>query len=589
MKNRLPILATVLMLMQGCNSNLDLLPKDQLTIPTAFVDYNGFQTYAWSFYNVFPGYSESVPTSDIDGDLFLNANPNGQSKWAYRQIIVPSSSEDYNGPYQNIRAINIMLDNIDASKLSDTDKLHWRSVGYFFRAFNYANLLNKYGGVPLVLKALTDGDQEELFAPRNSRDEVAKQILADLAFAEANIKPNGDGPNTINSHVVRAFISRFGLREGTWRKYHEMADAESYLQASAEASAKLITTFPNVTANYDDDFNSASLAGVTGILLYKQYETNQIVHVLSSRARQSAGRWDLTKKAADMYLMTDGKTRFTSPLFEGDKSPYTEFRKRDKRMYYTTPPPFKVTVTGQSWAHTGVAADAEYFPLMASISNEQHKTLPTMNWGAIPVRHEPHYADDAQGQAFCVTYTGYRFYKFGNKLVNGLQNVDINDCPIFRMAEIFVNHAEAKYELGALDQTTVDNTINKLRVRGGVAPLEMANIPTDPTRDATVSAVLWEIRRERAIELMGEGFRFDDLRRWKKLNYATERKLGRWIKKGVDVAASASIPIQDGASEGYISYEPVSPGEIPAHYYLHPIPTNQIVLNPKMEQNPGWE
>ena len=589
MKNKLlPLLAGVLLL-QSCTNNLDLLPKDQLTIPTTFVDYSGFKTYAWSFYGVFPGYSTSVPDMDNDGDLFLNANPNGQSQWAFQQIIIPSSSSDYNGPYTNIRAINIMIGNIDGSKMNNADKLHWRSVGYFFRAVNYANLLNKYGGVPLILKTLTDADEQELFAPRNTRDEVAKQILSDLAFAEKNIKPAGDGDNTINTSVVRAFVSRFGLMEGTWRKYHGLADPETYLKASAEASAKLMAAFPSIIPNYDEEFNSGSLAGVKGILLYKQYETSQIVHILSSRARQAAGRWDLTKKAADMYLMTDGQTRFTSPLFQGDKSPYTEFRKRDKRLYYTVPPPFKVTLTGQTWAPTGVAADAEYLPLMASLSDEQHKPLPTMNWSAQIVRFEPHYADDAQGQAFCVTYTGYRFYKFYNKLITGVQNQDNSDAPIFRMAEVFLNFAEARYELGTLDQAVIDNTVNKLRDRGGIARLMINTIPADPTRDATVEAVLWEIRRERAIELMGEGFRFNDLRRWKKLSYISERKLGRWIKKGVDVVASATVPILNGASEGYIAYEPTPPGIVPDYYYLYPIPSNQLVLNPQMVQNPGWK
>src|SRR5690606_37455686 len=108
---------------------------------------------------------------------------------------------------------------------------HWRSVGCFFRAANYAALINRYGGVPYVDRPLSDADTEALQAPRTPRDEVAKHILADLQYAGANIFPEGDGPNTINVHVIRAMISRFGLMEGTWRKYHNLSDAEVYLEA----------------------------------------------------------------------------------------------------------------------------------------------------------------------------------------------------------------------------------------------------------------------------------------------------------------------------------------------------------------------
>jgi starch-binding outer membrane protein, SusD/RagB family len=580
--------AIILGLLQGCRKDLNLVPKDQLTVSTTFVDYKGFQTYSWQFYSVFPGYSEAVLSSENNSDLFENANPNGQSPWAFQLITIPSTSEDFNAPYRRIRAINIMLDQIEGSKLTDLDKKHWRGVGYYFRAINYMDLLNKYGAVPLILRSITDADKDLLFGPRTSRDSVANQILSDLAYAEVNIKTAGDGNNTIKPTVVRATISRFGLREGTWRKYQGLSDAQKFLRASADASEKLLAAFPSL-ANFDLDFNSNSLAGVPGIILYKQYESNQIMHVISSRMRQSVGRWDLTKKAADMFLMTDGQTRFTSPLFQGDRSPYTEYRSRDRRMLYSTPPPFKVNVSGQSWTHTGVAADAEYFPVMAAMSDDQHKNLPTANWAGIPVISEPHFADDSRGQAFCVTYTGYRFYRFANKIITGVQNLDVNDYPIFRMGEILANHAEAKFELGEFNQGICDITINKLRARGGVANLNIGSITADPGRDATVDPVLWEIRRERAIELMGEGFRFDDLRRWKKLHYILERKTGRWIVKGVDVSASAPIPIIGGGTSGYIAYEPQPPTSIPDYYYLYPLPTDQLVLNPQLAQNPGWK
>ncbi|PST82038.1 RagB/SusD family nutrient uptake outer membrane protein [Pedobacter yulinensis] len=572
----------------SCNT-LDLKPEGQLTLENILSDYNGFLTYSWQFYNAFNGYTNEMLDNDLNSDLLALANPNGQSQWIWQQVTIPTAANSYSRPYANLRTVNLMLDYIDKSSLNEVDRVHWRCIGYFFRAYNYTNLINLYGDVPYVDKPLND-QSEELLVAHTPRDVVAANILKDLQYAEANLK-NGDGENTVNVHVVRALLSRFGLREGTWRKYHNLAGANTYLQASFDASAKLMVSFPALNPNYDLDFNSVSLAGVPGIILYKAYVANQVTHGLSTQNRNSSGRYDLTKAAADMFLMTDGQTRFTSPLFQGDKSAFTEFRNRDRRLYYCVPPPFTVVTTPPSlnFTYTSNPVDTSYFGIMRAISDPTHKTLPTRNWNGFVVRQEPHYVDFPNGQPYSVTYTGYRFYKYYNQQVQDAQGQDISDSPIFRMGEVLANHAEAAYELGLFNQAVADATVNKLRARGAVAPLNVTNIPNDPTRDQAVNPVLWEIRRERSIELIGEGFRFDDLRRWKKMEYAVREKLGRYITKGTDVPANSIIPIQNGASAGYISYLGVPPGPFPEHYYLYPIPSNQIVLNPKITQNPGWK
>lgn len=593
MKKRFLHIALVLSLglsAQSCKNLLDLEPEGTLIESTTFTTYTNFIAYAWQFYGTFPGYSSSVPNSEVNSDHFALANANATSDWLWNRVVVPSNSNDYSIPFTQIRTINILLDNIDqASQLNEIDKNHIRSIGYFFKAYQYIDLLNKYGQAIWVENALSDGDKETLYGEAATRDELAQKILSMLTYAETHIKAAGDGKNSINTQVVRALISRFGLREGTWRKYHALQQAESYLNASFAASEKLIAANPTLHKNYDELFNSESLASNNEVLLYKQYELNQITHTLASLARNSSGRWDLTKAAVDLYLLKDGQTRYTSPQFQGDKNPYTEFRNRDTRLYFSVPPPFKVVVThpSEKWAHTETAADREYIDVMNTLSIATRKTLPTVNWQGLVLREEPHFVDHNGGQPFNVTYTGYRFYKFSNK-IRMLQNDDINDAPIFRMGEVFLNHAEAAYELGKLDQAIVDQTINKLRARGQVAPLQIQAIPNDPTRDSQVNALLWEVRRERAVELMGEGFRFDDLRRWKKMEYASKQKIGRYISKGVDVPSNAIIPILNGANAGYIAYE-ATPPAFPAHYYLYPIPSAEIVLNDKLKQNSGWQ
>ncbi len=602
--NKITILIIAGILLFSCEDFLDRSPKDKVTMAAAFSSYTTIKTYAWQFYDAFTGYSDfTVFDSEKDADLGSWNIKNSESQWIWQKVIIPTVSSYYSTPFSRIRDCNIMLENLDASTISDTDKNHWRSVANFFKAYNYSELINKYGDITWVENNLQDNDQEILFGPRTPRDTVAKKILALLQYSEANIKTDGDGPNTINVHVVRALISRFGLREGTWRKYHGLSDADTYLHACVNASEKLLTAFPKIMTNYSQVFTSESLSGKDGLILFKPYELNQVIHIASTSAGSSAGRWDLTRKAIDMYLMRDGQTRWTSPSFAGEDTPYKEFRNRDLRLYLTTCPPYQVIGPGTttSYTFTDNPAHREYFHIMDSLSYpvtgqavfssnntiNGSRTLPWRAWIGYVVDKVPHFSENNRGKGWSVTFTGYAFSKFATRINELRSSKDINDAPIFRIEEVMLNYAEAKKELGEFNQTVCDNTINRLRARGKVAGLNIANIPNDPTRDPTVDPEMWEIRRERAIELMGEGFRFDDLRRWRKMDYATERKLGRWIVKADE---NNKVPTLNNASAGYVSYEGIPPTPFPEYYYLYPIPSNEVVLtNGIVSQNPGWE
>jgi hypothetical protein len=585
------------LLISSCDGDyLTEVPEDQLVKANTFTNYNNFKTYAWSFYDVFNPYDLSRQDLEFNGDLFLNSSSTSSSlisDWIRQNVTIPATSPDYSGPYANIRRINIMLDNVDKSKeLTQLQKNHWRSVGYFFRANEYFNLVSKYGDVIWLEHELNDLSPE-LYAARTSRDVVTQNILDNLLYAETNIFPAGDGENTIGVGAVRALISRFALFEGTWRKYHSLADSEKYLRACATASEKAMASYPNLMPNYDLEFNSESLRGQPGIILYKNYADTQAIHALTSRHRNSAGNWDLTKKAADMYLLKDGKTRWDSPLFTTDHDPYSEFRNRDRRMLYTITPPFKVVQTGvgapnsaSTWTFDADLKNREYIDLMAVLSDVKHKALPAIQWQGQVLKQSPHFRLFNNGQGYMAGQTGYQLFKYYNNILL-VQNVDNTDAPIFRIAEVMINYAEAKYELGEFDQTIANNTINKLRARGGVAAYTIGAEPADITRDPSVTPVLWEIRRERAIELMAEGFRFNDLRRWHKMDYTQTEKLGRWI---VRADYGNALTVQGNGTEGYVTIQgPPPAGGFPEYYYLYPIPSNEIVLNSKLVQNPGWK
>jgi starch-binding outer membrane protein, SusD/RagB family len=588
--NRIIAFIIPLAVLASCHDDLDLYPKDELTEATAFESYQNVKTYAWAFYEAFPANEGGGPLNhflgnDVHSDMMQWGRWSEGSDYLWTRMLVPSSSEDWTLPFQRIRSVNIMLDNIDGANMIQSDIDHWRSVGLFFRAFEYSKLLTMYGGVPWLETAITDADTDILYGPRDSRDLVASNILRDLVWAEGHIKPQGDGPNTVNQDVVNALISRFGLFEGTWRKYHGLGDHERFLEASIEASEKLIEKHPQLHPNYDELFNSESLAGVRGMLLYKRYAEDKL-HVLSTtNFRSSNSAIDVTRKAVDKFLLRDGQTVHNSPLFGGYTNKYAEFRNRDIRLYYVTPPPYKVNRLGaQTWEHTGDPQHQEYFLEMQRISSPLHKELPDLNWAGNVVGEVPNFNE----AVFNRTWNGYRLWKNYNQLNTGRSSADFADAPIFRMGEVMVNYAEAMFEMGRFSQAVADAAINPLRARGEVAPMVVGEIGPgfDPTRDPDIDPVLWEIRRERAVELMGEGFRREDLRRWKKMNYATEPKLGRWIRQADH---NITINIQGDAQEGFVQVVRGNPPAFPEHYYLFPIPSDQIVLNPNLQQNPGWE
>jgi len=126
-----------------------------------------------------------------------------------------------------------------------------------------------------------------------------------------------------------------------------------------------------------------------------------------------------------------------------------------------------------------------------------------------------------------------------------LSTFNTNDAPVLRYAEVVLNWVEAKAELGSVTQSDIDRSINAIRSRpiaaaataAGVqrtAPLELSNLPNSPDR-GDVPQLLWEIRRERRMEFVGEFSRLHDLRRWKKLEYMDgdqnpDIMRGTWVK-----------------------------------------------------------
>jgi len=596
----------LLILATSClNDNfLEVYPKDQQTESTAFQTYDNFKTYAYGLYDIFPGYGNgsggqgSIFQGDYYADNVILSNTDAtiSRPYADQSKIVPTSSATWNFKY--IRRVNLMLDNIDKSQMSAPEKEHWRSVGYFFRSMAYFQMLAMYGGVPWIDHVLTDSDPM-LFMKRDSRDLVAANILKDLQTAEKNIKVDGDGRNTINQAVVRALISRFTLFEGTFRKYQGLEGGATYLSECIRVSKVLIDANPALHPKFSELFNSEDLKSVGEVLLYRSYiATAGLGHGLTRGTRTGENMIEATKDAVDSYLCKDGKPISTSPLYQGDKTMYAQFRNRDNRLYFNVCPPFKVIPTGAiassfTYTYTTVSEDREFIDLMSTIASPSNQSLPHCNFRKYVSVVQPAFYDYPNKTNWGRTRMGFWVWKYYNTPSVESSNNDASspsDAPIFRMGEVMVNYAEAIMEIGQFNQAAADISINKLRARAGISPMVVSNINTsfDPVRvveNADVSPLLWEIRRERRSELFGEGFRFNDIIRWKKGTLLNKQPLGVYCAD----ATTYKVKVTDGPSavEGYVYFFAKPKGWLDKYYY-EPLPLEEIALNPNLEQNPGW-
>lgn len=627
------------LLLQSCDDNfMEYAPKTSPTEETAFISYDNFKTYTWGLYGIFtnnimkqyidlgggPGYASAL--GDIQANYLYNSDAvdvqNNQWQW---NNITPTTNSDGTWSFDYIRRVNIMLRNIDKSSMTDTDKKHWRSVGLFFRSYRYYDLLARYGDVPWLENVVSDEDLEILYGKRTPRDEVAANLLRDLQYAESNIKQDGEGKgsNTINRACVRALMSRLCLFEGTWRKYHLLSESDKYLAECERVSAELLKEYPNITQKYVDVWSSDDLGKVEGMILYKECQTDLIMTGVPRAERGGSMKTSLHARTIGRYLCQDGKPISTSSQYEGTGANATvndEFRNRDHRLYWRCIPPYKtaigsgVSVTESNknawWKDNMDPKDRYFIDYMNRINDTNHQ-FPIYTWQPQFLSRVPMIQSSSFSWGPMRNYGGYYFYMCYNTYNEaGIQAGGVfstNDYPIFHIEEIMLNYAEVMFERNKFDQGVANMTINKLRARANVASMTVIDITTnfDPDRDQKVDPIVWEIRRERMAELLGEGFGFYDIRRWNRADYyMNQRPVGVRVAPNevldyfgpnskfitaTDVNADASVKAEDIGRVVCVG-DFIKQGKgWQDRYYLNPVPGGQITLNPELSQNPGWE
>ena len=459
----------------GCSDMLDEYPLDAISPETYYNNADELRSATNQFYGMFPG-AASGYTESADVVCIFNLPAEVQGIRT-----VPTSGGGWNWEY--LRAVNFYLSH--SVRCDDVDaREHFDGIARFFRAYFYFEKVKRFGEVPWFDRELSSTDPE-LFRPRDSRDFIMDKILDDLTYAINNISDKKDLYN-VTHWTALALKSRICLFEGTFRKYHGIPGYEKFLNECATASKLFIDNAPYAIYQtgaqpYRDLFSSMN-AIEEEVILARDYDRSQnVMHEANANTLSPTyGRPGMNKKIVNSYLMTNGD-RFTDQPGYETMQYYDEMQNRDPRLTQTVVSP----------GYMRINSDAVSSP----------------NFGA--------------------STTGYQITKWVTDASGDGYLGSSNDYILFRAAEVYLNYAEAKAELGTLTQEDLKISIKKIRDRVGMPNIDMdaANANPDPYLCALESGyqnvtgpnkgVILEIRRERTIELLLEGFRYYDIIRWK--------------------------------------------------------------------------
>ncbi len=550
----------------SCEDWLDREPLDVVSETSFFKAANDFTVYVNSFHTTTGDWtiSESLRDNGTDVQTSTNYLPN---RIAGQATI--NSGPGYN--YGNVRSANYVIKK--AREYEGDFKSIKQAVGeaHYFRAWYYYVLLRDFGDVQWIEDVLTM-ESEELFGKRDPRNLIADKILADLDTAAMYcMTDKGNGYSRIPKWLALLVQSRIALYEGTWEKYHagtvfaaKNPDPNKYFTKAADAAKQIIDSklyqiwSTGDTANdFYYNFNWRDFTTHPEIMRWSKMDIalgiNSHRYLYIQAFMNSYGP---PKDLVDQFLCKDGLPISISPLYKGDNTIEDETINRDPR--------FDQFIFNQDdiWQ---VYEDGTFHNYDWVFKEYIFKNV--LNSNGTGYQFRKRYLED---------------YKYHDS------QYEDSPVPHYRYAEALLNYAEAKAELGAITQEDLDISVNELRDRVGMPHLILTNVPDDPKAVyPELSPLINELRRERVVELAGEGFRWDDLMRWA----AMSKLVGKRPKgaKADQFFWPHNLPVDEN---GYLDmYKNIYPNGYQFNLnrdYLWPIPESQLTLNPNLGQNPGW-
>ena len=565
------------------NSFMDRYPIAEISPENSFKSAQDLELYTNGFYENLPKINDIVRGDNIS-DNVLYSNVPMEQRSPERDI--PSEAGSSGWSWSTLRKINIFFDNYTRCE-DKVAALKYEGVARFFRAWFYFDKVKSFGGVPWYDTEIQTDDEDLLYKPRDSREFIMDKVIEDLEIAVDRLGTTRK-PDQISKWTALAFLSRVCLYEGTYRKYLtelNLPDAGKLLEKAYKAAERVMNesgytlySTGNSDIDYRDLFASDDLKETEVILgrrysltLNKMHNTN---YYFLSKTQQDVG---LTKDFVNSYLLNNG-TAFTSQTGYATMMFSDEMKNRDKRLAQTI----------RSVGYTRIDSDKPLLPdLEASM-------------------------------------TGYQIAKFISKEAQDGDGASYQDVAIIRYAEVLLNYAEAKAELDILTQDDIDKSIRPIRTRAGMPNLNqnIANSNPDkilaseyPNVSGNNKGVILEIRRERRVELALEGFRYDDLMRWKMGKLLEPHFTGMYFpslgefdldgdgtidlllyddkapesKAKQKIKIGGVIQLTEGDHGYLVGFLNITKKFDETRDYLYPIPSGDIMLNKNLEQNPNWK
>lgn len=569
--------------LSGCSDLLDVSPKTDLTDSGFWNSEKDFEGACNKLYYDLTGW-----TFDIRADDLVGKSASGVSNGS--RTVPEKSDDDWTNPYLYIYVANNIIEKGSQSPLSEAVRNRWIAEARFFRAYHYFGLVKKYGDVPLVLKVFTTIYDPDLKMGRTPREEVIQQCYSDLEFAAANLPGRTSLPTTelgrrrASRSAALGMTLRMGLHEGTFAKYHNTGNANAHLDKAIAAFELLKEEGHSLFPDFNDVYSYLNEANASNpeIVFGKAYGPNDFATVTTGHVytRNMEGSYALTRNILDQVLYADGLPGEKSSLKLSAEDSYNNVAGLDKN--------------GNELPGGMGKRDPRLLKTIWTL-NDALQNDAFVGWGV--TGKGIYYPFDSQRPY------GYPVKKafFGSLWEKSVNNKDFTDKIIIRYAECLISYAEALYERhGAITDAQLDATVNRLRERAG-----FDKKLTNGFVSANGLNMRDEIRRERTVELMAEGFRYDDIIRWKIAEEVLPVDLLGPICLADELQSASNYSTlekrvvgSDGTLDNVFVYELAGTFVTEfkntrsfksARDYYYPIPTQEIGRSDgNIEQNPEW-
>ena len=566
------LLIIVFPMIMSCEKFLDRPPLDEVGIDNYWKTATDLENYVVHFYPRFKGHSM---VSD-NNNRYYDETASDNIIYTVPNNLLDGSTSPAPGrwisDWDDIRSVNIFLDNYTKCEDPFSSYQHFVGEAYFFKAWFYFNLVQQYGDVPWYTHALTPDDEAELLRPRDLRtlvvDSIVSQLDKAIQFLDTRTKSE-NGNTRITKEAALAFKTRVALYEGTWQKYHNGtpfgtpgANPQKYFQVCVNAAEELMNGNYKVgiyntghpATDYHNLFNIGNMTPIDEVLLYRAYSIPEgITHEANGYATLNPVGYGLTWGLVTSYLAVDG-------------TPYD---------------------------YKGLASTTKGNAFLTQIANDCDPRLRSTIWipGELMFQSSGLVFDKPgldKGISRLNT-TGFQCRTFARSDIEVTGPVNDAGWIILRYAEVLLNYAEAKYEL---DGTVATTQLNLLRARAGMPDFTVNPQSTDLNPvdyGYSISDALYEIRRERRIETAILNFRESDWKRWAAHSlFKGKRPKGYPFDATEFPGLSVSLD-ENGLIDPFKTDLPNGYEFRPGQDYLSSIPQTELVLNPNLTQNPGWE